>query len=144
MDTAVVSGRLAFSLALPISLPMLKKPTLRTFLLCTPTNVILSALHLSSALFTCHLSSFHCHLPERVSRTPRFCYRTQYLIDELKKFQISDRQARKSVQFTDSKLVVDADGSVSMVNSPFDDSKDTAVSHTPRTASALGRLGSIC
>ncbi|KAL2141784.1 hypothetical protein VTI28DRAFT_1921 [Corynascus sepedonium] len=42
--------------------------------------------------------------------------------------------SRKSVAFTDEKLVVDADGSVTMVATPNDDTKETAVSHTPPPA----------
>ncbi|KAK3309138.1 domain found in IF2B/IF5-domain-containing protein [Chaetomium strumarium] len=43
------------------------------------------------------------------------------------------RASRKSVAFTEEKLVVDADGSVTVMATPNDDTKDTAVSHTPRT-----------
>ncbi|KAK0615987.1 domain found in IF2B/IF5-domain-containing protein [Bombardia bombarda] len=43
------------------------------------------------------------------------------------------RASRKSVAFTDEKLVVDADGNVTMVASPNDDTKETAMSHTART-----------
>jgi translation initiation factor 2 subunit 2 len=43
------------------------------------------------------------------------------------------RASRKSVAFTDEKLVVAADGSVTKIASPIDDTKDTAMSHTPRT-----------
>lgn len=46
------------------------------------------------------------------------------------------RASRKSVAFTDEKLVVDADGSVTMVASPNDDTKETAMSHTPPPAAA--------
>ncbi|GAO18092.1 hypothetical protein UVI_02059740 [Ustilaginoidea virens] len=42
-------------------------------------------------------------------------------------------QSRKSVAFTDQKLVVDADGSVTMV-AATEDPKDTALSHTPPPA----------
>ncbi|KAF4125801.1 translation initiation factor 2 subunit 2, partial [Geosmithia morbida] len=41
-------------------------------------------------------------------------------------------QPRKSVSFTDEQTVVDADGSVTMVNAP-EETKETAQSHTPRT-----------
>lgn len=44
------------------------------------------------------------------------------------------RASRKSVQFTDEKLVVDADGTVTIMASPNDDTKDTAMSHTPPPA----------
>ncbi|KAK4191200.1 putative eukaryotic translation initiation factor 2 subunit beta [Podospora australis] len=44
------------------------------------------------------------------------------------------RASRKSVAFTEEQLVVDADGVVTMVASPNDDSKDTAMSHTPPPA----------
>ncbi|KAL2167087.1 hypothetical protein VTG60DRAFT_1707 [Thermothelomyces hinnuleus] len=42
--------------------------------------------------------------------------------------------SRKSVAFTDEKLVVDADGSVTMVATPNDETKETALSHTPPPA----------
>ncbi|KAJ9164646.1 Initiation factor 2 beta-like protein [Coniochaeta hoffmannii] len=41
---------------------------------------------------------------------------------------------RKSVAFTDEKVVVDVDGHVTMVSDPIDDSKETAQSHTPPPA----------
>lgn len=41
-----------------------------------------------------------------------------------------ERKSRKSVTFTDEQIVVDADGSVTMVNAT-DDPKETAQSHTP-------------
>jgi len=44
---------------------------------------------------------------------------------------VQRRASRKSVQFTDEKLVVDADGTVTIMASPNDDTKDTAMSHTP-------------
>ncbi|KAL2131824.1 hypothetical protein VTI74DRAFT_4568 [Chaetomium olivicolor] len=47
---------------------------------------------------------------------------------------IQRRASRKSVAFTDEKLVVDADGSVTMIATPNDDTKDTAMSHTPPPA----------
>jgi translation initiation factor 2 subunit 2 len=43
-----------------------------------------------------------------------------------------ERKARKSVAFTDEQVIVDADGSVTMV-AATDDSHPTALSHTPRT-----------
>ncbi|KAK3944956.1 hypothetical protein QBC46DRAFT_372381 [Diplogelasinospora grovesii] len=52
------------------------------------------------------------------------------------------RASRKSVQFTDEKLVVDADGSVTMVASN-DDTKETAMSHTPRTPPLSAALGAF-
>ncbi|CAM1500897.1 Fc.00g100590.m01.CDS01 [Cosmosporella sp. VM-42] len=52
------------------------------------------------------------------------------------------RQARKSVAFTDEQVVVDADGSVTMVNST-DESKETAQSHTPRTPPLSAALGAF-
>ncbi|KAK2070234.1 hypothetical protein P8C59_004746 [Phyllachora maydis] len=45
--------------------------------------------------------------------------------------QAAHRASRKSVAFTEEKLIVDADGSVTMVASPTDDLKETAMSHTP-------------
>ena len=53
-----------------------------------------------------------------------------------------ERKARKSVAFTEEKLVVDADGSVSMVASPNDD-KDTAMSHAPSTPPLSAALGAF-
>ncbi|KAJ4222606.1 translation initiation factor eIF-2 beta subunit [Fusarium solani] len=43
---------------------------------------------------------------------------------------LPERKSRKSVAFTDEQVVVDADGSVTMVNAT-DETKDTAQSHTP-------------
>lgn len=47
--------------------------------------------------------------------------------------QDTERKSRKSVAFTDEQLVVDADGSVTMVNATEEPPKDSAQSHTPRT-----------
>ena len=44
--------------------------------------------------------------------------------------QQTERKSRKSVAFTDEQVVVDADGSVTMVNA-VEDPKETAQSHTP-------------
>lgn len=44
------------------------------------------------------------------------------------------QKKRKSVAFTDAKVVVDVDGHVTMVSEPIDDSKETAQSHTPPPA----------
>jgi len=46
--------------------------------------------------------------------------------------ETSERRSRKSVAFTDEQLVVDADGSVSVMSAP-EDPKDSAQSHTSRT-----------
>ncbi|CCC08875.1 hypothetical protein SMACR_07512 [Sordaria macrospora] len=46
---------------------------------------------------------------------------------------VQRRPSRKSVAFTDEKLVVDADGSVTMVASPTDEIKETAQSHSAPT-----------
>ncbi|KDN61152.1 putative domain found in IF2B/IF5 [Colletotrichum sublineola] len=43
---------------------------------------------------------------------------------------VPDRKQRKSVAFTDEQVVVDADGSVTMVNAT-EETKETAQSHTP-------------
>ncbi|KAL2758674.1 hypothetical protein ACRALDRAFT_1061817 [Sodiomyces alcalophilus JCM 7366] len=43
---------------------------------------------------------------------------------------LRDRKQRKSVTFTNERVVVDADGSITMVNTP-EETKDTAQSHTP-------------
>ena len=53
------------------------------------------------------------------------------------------RASRKSVAFTDEKLVVDADGSVTVMSSPNDDTKETAMSHTPRTPPLSAALGAF-
>jgi translation initiation factor 2 subunit 2 len=53
------------------------------------------------------------------------------------------RASRKSVAFTDEKLVVDADGTVTVMASPNDDTKDTAMSHTPRTPPLSAALGAF-
>ncbi|KAK0638832.1 domain found in IF2B/IF5-domain-containing protein [Cercophora newfieldiana] len=53
------------------------------------------------------------------------------------------RASRKSVAFTDEKLVVDADGNVTIMASPDDDTKGTAVSHTPRTPPLSAALGAF-
>jgi translation initiation factor 2 subunit 2 len=48
--------------------------------------------------------------------------------------QLPERKARKSVQFTDQKLVIDEAGSVSMVSTPNEEPKEaSAVSHAPST-----------
>jgi len=46
------------------------------------------------------------------------------------KASVPDRKQRKSVAFTDEQVVVDADGSVTMVNAT-EEPKETAQSHTP-------------
>ncbi|AEO62295.1 uncharacterized protein THITE_153800 [Thermothielavioides terrestris NRRL 8126] len=51
--------------------------------------------------------------------------------------------SRKSVTFTDERVVVDADGSVTMVATPNDDTKETAMSHTPRTPPLSAALGAF-
>ena len=56
---------------------------------------------------------------------------------------IQRRASRKSVAFTEEKLVVDADGSVTMIATDNDDSKDTAMSHTPRTPPLSAALGAF-
>lgn len=55
---------------------------------------------------------------------------------------LPERKARKSVAFTDEQVVVDADGSVTMVNAT-DENKDTAQSHTPRTPPLSAALGAF-
>ncbi|KAF4972361.1 hypothetical protein FZEAL_9610 [Fusarium zealandicum] len=55
---------------------------------------------------------------------------------------LPERKSRKSVAFTDEQVVVDADGSVTMVNST-DETKETAQSHTPRTPPLSAALGSF-
>ncbi|KAL6865997.1 translation initiation factor eIF-2 beta subunit [Amphichorda felina] len=54
----------------------------------------------------------------------------------------TERRSRKSVAFTDEQLVVDADGSVSVMSAP-DETKDTALSHTPRTPPLSAALGAF-
>ncbi|KAK3402748.1 domain found in IF2B/IF5-domain-containing protein [Sordaria brevicollis] len=56
---------------------------------------------------------------------------------------IQRRTSRKSVAFTDEKLVVDADGSVTMVASPTDEIKETAQSHSARTPPLSAALGAF-
>ncbi|KAK1829047.1 domain found in IF2B/IF5-domain-containing protein [Podospora conica] len=53
------------------------------------------------------------------------------------------RASRKSVAFTDEKLVVDADGTVTIMASQDDEHKDTAMSHTPRTPPLSAALGAF-
>jgi translation initiation factor 2 subunit 2 len=55
---------------------------------------------------------------------------------------LPERKQRKSVAFTNEQVVVDADGSVTMVNSP-DEVKETAQSHTPRTPPLSAALGAF-
>ncbi|KAK1771220.1 domain found in IF2B/IF5-domain-containing protein [Phialemonium atrogriseum] len=57
--------------------------------------------------------------------------------------QLQRRKARRSVTFTDEHLEVDAHGNVTMVTSPNDDTKDTALSHTPRTPPLSAALGAF-
>ncbi|KAI6784446.1 eukaryotic translation initiation factor 2 subunit beta-like protein [Emericellopsis cladophorae] len=54
----------------------------------------------------------------------------------------SERRSRKSVAFTDEQLVVDADGSVSVMSAP-EEPKDSAQSHTPRTPPLSAALESF-
>ncbi|KAK4144309.1 putative eukaryotic translation initiation factor 2 subunit beta [Dichotomopilus funicola] len=56
---------------------------------------------------------------------------------------IQRRPSRKSVAFTEEKVVVDADGSVTLVPTPIDDNKDSAMSHTPRTPPLSAALGAF-
>ncbi|KAI7919497.1 eukaryotic translation initiation factor 2 subunit beta [Pyricularia oryzae] len=56
--------------------------------------------------------------------------------------QLPDRKARKSVAFTEEKLVVDADGKVTTMSTPNEE-KDTAQSHTPRTPPLSAALGAF-
>ncbi|KAK3370312.1 domain found in IF2B/IF5-domain-containing protein [Podospora didyma] len=58
---------------------------------------------------------------------------------------IERRTSRKSVAFTDEKLVVDADGNVTKIASHTKDEnhKDTAMSHTPRTPPLSAALGAF-
>ncbi|KAG8427968.1 translation initiation factor eIF-2 beta subunit [Metarhizium acridum] len=53
-----------------------------------------------------------------------------------------ERKSRKSVAFTDEQLVVDADGSVTMVTAT-EEPKETAQSHTPRTPPLSAALGAF-
>ncbi|KAK3953929.1 domain found in IF2B/IF5-domain-containing protein [Pseudoneurospora amorphoporcata] len=56
---------------------------------------------------------------------------------------VQKRPSRKSVAFTDAKLVVGADGSVTMVTSPTDEIKETAQSHSARTPPLSAALGAF-
>ncbi|TLD29293.1 hypothetical protein PspLS_03491 [Pyricularia sp. CBS 133598] len=56
--------------------------------------------------------------------------------------QLPDRKARKSVAFTEEKLVVDADGKVTTMSTPNEE-KDSAQSHTPRTPPLSAALGAF-
>ncbi|KAK1783435.1 domain found in IF2B/IF5-domain-containing protein [Copromyces sp. CBS 386.78] len=56
---------------------------------------------------------------------------------------VQKRPSRKSVAFTDQKLVVDVDGSVTMVASPTDEIKETAQSHSARTPPLSAALGAF-
>ena len=55
----------------------------------------------------------------------------------------AERKARKSVAFTDEQVVVDADGTVNMVTAADEPTKDSAVSHTPRTPPLSAALESF-
>ncbi|KAK0719575.1 domain found in IF2B/IF5-domain-containing protein, partial [Lasiosphaeris hirsuta] len=57
--------------------------------------------------------------------------------------EVQRRTSRKSVAFTDERLVVDADGNVTMSASPNDDTRETAMSHTPRTPPLHAALGAF-
>lgn len=63
----------------------------------------------------------------------RFTQSSACQLTKLQEVKTQKRASRKSVAFTDEKLVVDADGSVTIMSSPDDETKGTAVSHTPRT-----------
>lgn len=54
----------------------------------------------------------------------------------------TERKSRKSVTFTREQIVVDPDGSVTLVNAT-DESKETAMSHTPRTPPLSAALESF-
>ncbi|KAL1896783.1 translation initiation factor eIF-2 beta subunit [Sporothrix stenoceras] len=55
----------------------------------------------------------------------------------------SERKPRKSVAFTEEALVIDADGHVTMPSTEaIDDTKDTAVSHSPRSPALSAALES--
>lgn len=54
-----------------------------------------------------------------------------------------ERRARKSVTFTDEQIVVDADGSVSMMAATPDEKDATAVSHSPRTPPLTTAIGDL-
>ncbi|KAL2115653.1 hypothetical protein VTJ04DRAFT_9908 [Mycothermus thermophilus] len=56
---------------------------------------------------------------------------------------VQRRSSRKSVQFTEEQIVVDADGSVTTVTTPSDVTKETAMSHTPRTPPLSAALESF-
>lgn len=56
--------------------------------------------------------------------------------------EVPERKSRKSVAFTDEQLVVDADGSITMVNTP-EETKDSAESHAPRTPPLSAALGTF-
>ncbi|KAK1593333.1 domain found in IF2B/IF5-domain-containing protein [Colletotrichum navitas] len=58
------------------------------------------------------------------------------------KASVPDRKQRKSVAFTDEQVVVDADGSVTMVNAT-EEPKETAQSHTPRTPPLAAALEAL-
>ncbi|KAK2003231.1 hypothetical protein LX36DRAFT_677781 [Colletotrichum falcatum] len=55
---------------------------------------------------------------------------------------VPDRKQRKSVAFTDEQVVVDVDGSVTMVNAT-EEPKETAQSHTPRTPPLAAALEAL-
>ncbi|EGX88032.1 eukaryotic translation initiation factor 2 beta subunit [Cordyceps militaris CM01] len=55
----------------------------------------------------------------------------------------AERKPRKSVAFTDEQLVVDADGSVTMVTAADEAPKDTAQSHAARTPPLSAALGAF-
>ncbi|KAI1500792.1 domain found in IF2B/IF5-domain-containing protein [Biscogniauxia marginata] len=54
---------------------------------------------------------------------------------------IPDRKQRKSVVFNSEAIIVEADGKVTMASA--DESKETAISHTPRTPPLSGALGAF-
>ncbi|KAJ6440437.1 translation initiation factor 2 subunit 2 [Purpureocillium lavendulum] len=54
----------------------------------------------------------------------------------------AERKSRKSVAFTDEQVLVDVDGSVTMVNAT-EEPKETAMSHTPRTPPLTAALGAF-
>jgi translation initiation factor 2 subunit 2 len=54
-----------------------------------------------------------------------------------------ERRARKSVAFSDGTTIVDEDGSITMKDGGHDDSKDTAMSHSPSTPPLSKALGAF-
>jgi translation initiation factor 2 subunit 2 len=74
------------------------------------------------------------------SASPKTGYQITHASQEL---PIPERKARKSVAFSEGTTIVDEDGSITIKDGGHDESKDTAMSHTPSTPPLSAALGAF-